>query len=147
MLQFGHSVRNARYLISALMEARSEPITDAVGEGLASELVAIFLIVANPYFGRSLHWTLRVSRQRAAECLRGAAKILLAPFPVLNSMPAIADFPAPIADPSYRLLLPCQWRQNLAFARIFMACLPPGITKDGSLAFTCSARRNTPLPE
>jgi hypothetical protein len=55
-LQFGNSVRNARYLISALMEARSEPITDAVGQGLASELVAIFppspiLISVGPYTG------------------------------------------------------------------------------------------------
>jgi hypothetical protein len=36
------------------LEERSEPITDAVGEELASELLAIFAIVANPYFGTVL---------------------------------------------------------------------------------------------
>jgi hypothetical protein len=37
-----------------LLEERSEPITDVAGEELASELLAIFAIVANPYFGTVL---------------------------------------------------------------------------------------------
>jgi hypothetical protein len=37
-----------------LLESKSEPISDAAGEELASEFLAIFAIVANPYFGTVL---------------------------------------------------------------------------------------------
>jgi hypothetical protein len=37
-----------------LLEGQSEPITDVVGEELASEFLAVFAIIANPYFGTVL---------------------------------------------------------------------------------------------
>jgi hypothetical protein len=36
------------------LESKSEPISDIVGEELASELLAVFAIIANPYFGTVL---------------------------------------------------------------------------------------------
>jgi hypothetical protein len=37
-----------------LLESNSVPISDVVGEELAGELLAVFAIVANPYFGSVL---------------------------------------------------------------------------------------------